>query len=158
MTHLKHSVSPSVRGPYLPTLKGSPLADYFDYDRFFHSPWGHNFPPVNVKENIKSFEIELMVPGYNKMDFNISMDEEFLTVSAEGKHEDERKEDDYTQKQFGFIEFSRSFHLPPNACRNLRPNAANTRTMPTFAISRSQKWCLKNRTSAPTTTATIAST
>jgi len=96
-------------------LKGSPLADYFDYDRFFHSPWGHNFPPVNVKENVKSFEIELMVPGYNKMDFNISMDEEFLTVSAEGKHEDERKEDDYTQKQFGFIEFSRSFHLPPNA-------------------------------------------
>ena len=115
MTHLKHSVSPSVRGPYLPTLKGSPLADYFDYDRFFHSPWGHNFPPVNVKENVKSFEIELMVPGYNKMDFNISMDEEFLTVSAEGKHEDERKEDDYTQKQFGFIEFSRSFHLPANA-------------------------------------------
>jgi len=96
-------------------LKGSPLADYFDYDRFFHSPWGHNFPPVNVKENVKSFEIELMVPGYNKMDFNISMDEEFLTVSAEGKHEDERKGDDYTQKQFGFIEFSRSFHLPANA-------------------------------------------
>jgi len=31
-------------------------------------------------------------------------------------------------------------------------------TIPTFAISRSQKWFLKNRTSTPTTTATIAST
>lgn len=112
MTHLKHSVSPSVRGPYLPTLKGSPLVDYFDYDRFFHSPWGHNFPPVNVKEDVKSFEIELMVPGYNKMDFSISIDEEFLTVSAESKHEDESKEGDYTQRQFGFSSFSRSFHLP----------------------------------------------
>ena len=114
MTHLKHSVSPSVRGPYLPILKGSPLAGFFDYDRFFHSPWGHAFPPVNVKENSKSFVIELMVPGYDKKDFNISVDEEFLTVSAENQNEDEIKED-YTQKQFGFTSFSRSFHLPPNA-------------------------------------------
>jgi hypothetical protein len=42
--------------------------------------------------------------------------------------------------------------------RNLKPNAANTRTIPTFTISRSQSWCLKNRTSTPTTTATSAST
>jgi len=115
MTHLRHSASPSVRGPYLPTLKGSPLAGYFDYDRFFHLPWGHTFPPVNVKENSKSFEIELLVPGYDKKDFIISVDEEFLTVSVESKHEEERKEGDYTQRQFGFSSFSRSFHLPPNA-------------------------------------------
>ena len=56
-----------------------------------------------------------MVPGYNKKDFNISIDEELLTVSAESKHEDEKKEDEYTQKQFGFMSFSRSFHLPENA-------------------------------------------
>jgi hypothetical protein len=42
--------------------------------------------------------------------------------------------------------------------RNLKKNAANTRTIPTLTISRSQKWCLKNRTSTPTTAATIAST
>ena len=42
--------------------------------------------------------------------------------------------------------------------RNLKPNAANTRTMPTFTINRSQSSCLKNRTSTPTTTATSAST
>jgi HSP20 family protein len=101
--------------PYLPILKGSPLTGYFDYDRFFHSPWEHHFPPVNVKENVKSFEIELMVPGYDKKDFNVSVDEEFLTVSAESKHEDEKKEEGYTQRQFGFSSFSRSFHLPENA-------------------------------------------
>jgi HSP20 family protein len=115
MTHLKHSVLHSVRAPYLPILKGSPPVGFFDYDRFFHLPWGHAFPPVNVKEDGKSFEIELMVPGYDKGDFNISVDEEFLNVSAESKHEGERKENDYTQKQFGFTSFSRSFHLPPNA-------------------------------------------
>ena len=115
MTHVKHSALPSVRGPYLPILKGSPLAGYFDYDRFFHSPWGHMFPPVNVKETGKSFEIALMVPGYDKKDFNVSVDEEFLIVSVEREHEDEKKENDYTQRQFGFSSFSRSFHLPPNA-------------------------------------------
>ena len=114
MAHVKHSVWPSVRGPVLPTLKGALLPDFFSYDRFFHSPWGHAFPPVNVKENGKSFEIELMVPGFDKKDFNISVDTEVLTVSSEGKHEEETRED-YTHRQFGPSSFSLSFHLPVNA-------------------------------------------
>jgi HSP20 family protein len=115
MTHVKQSIAHPLRGPYLPTLKGSPLAGYFDYDRFFHSPWGHTFPQVNVKETGKSFEIELSVPGYDKKDFDISVDEAYLTVLAEGNKEDEKKEDNYTQSEFGCNSFSRSFHLPPNA-------------------------------------------
>jgi HSP20 family protein len=115
MIHLKHSIPHSLRAPYLPTLKGSPLAGYFDYDRFFHSPWGHTFPQVNVKETGKSFEIELSVPGYDKKDFNISVDESYLTVLAEKNHDDEKKENNYTQSEFGFNSFSRSFHLPANA-------------------------------------------
>jgi len=115
MTHLKHSIAHSLRVPYLPTLKGSPLAGYFDYDRFFHLPWGHTFPPVNSKENGNSFEIELSVPGYDKKDFNVCVDEELLTVSAESKHQDEKKGDNYIKSEFGFNSFSRSFHLPANA-------------------------------------------
>ena len=41
---------------------------------------------------------------------------------------------------------------------NIGQNAANTRTIPMFTISRSQNRFLKNRTSTPTTTATSAST
>ena len=115
MTHLKHSIAHSLRAPYLPTLKVLPPAGYFDYDRFFHSPWGHTFPQVNVKETGKSFEIELSVPGYDKKDFNISVDEAYLTVSAESNNEDEKKEDNFTQSEFRFNSFSRSFHLPTNA-------------------------------------------
>jgi HSP20 family protein len=115
MAHAKHPFSPSVRGPYLPSLKEPPLTAYFDYDRFFHLPWGHAFPPVNVKENDKSFDIELMAPGFDKKDLNISIDEGFLTVSVESKHEDEKKENDYTKREFGSSSFSRSFHIPVNA-------------------------------------------
>ena len=115
MTHVKHSIAHSLRAPYLPTLKGAPLAGYFDYDRFFHSHLGHTFPQVNVKETGKAFEIELAVPGYDKKDFNISVDEAYLTVSAESNNEDGKKEDNYTRSEFGFNSFSHSFHLPANA-------------------------------------------
>ena len=114
MTHLKHYSSPSVRGPYLPTLKELPHVGYFDYNRFFHLPWGHEFPPVNVTETSKSFEIELIVPGYDKKDLNISVEDNFLTVSAESKRTEEKKEGKHTQKQFELNSFTRSFHLPPN--------------------------------------------
>ena len=114
MSHLKHSFSPSMRGPYLPIIKGSPLTHYFDYDRFFHSPWEHAFPPVNMTENAKAFQIELMAPGFDKNDFNISLESELLTVSVESKHAVEKKENHSTQKEFEFSSFSRSFHLPAN--------------------------------------------
>src|SRR6185437_10205505 len=48
--------------------------------------------------------------------------------------------------------------LRTNPRKIRKPNAANTRTIPTLAISRSVKWCLKNRMSTLTTTAIIAST
>ena len=92
------------------------LADLFDNDRFFASPWlsGRNMPAVNIKENEKNYEVELAVPGYDKKDFEISIDNGVLTVSAEKSEETEKKEDNYTRREFGFSSFSRSFNLPTN--------------------------------------------
>ena len=94
----------------------SMLADFFDNDRFFASPWlsGRNTPAVNIKENESSYEVELAAPGYDKKDFNISIDHGLLTVSAEKREEKEKKEDNYTRREFGFSSFSRSFNLPTN--------------------------------------------
>ena len=92
------------------------LADLFDNDRFFASPWlsGRNMPAVNIKENEKNYEVELAVPGYDRKDFEISIDNGVLTVSAEKSEETEKKEDNYTRREFGFSSFSRSFNLPTN--------------------------------------------
>lgn len=49
-------------------------------------------------------------------------------------------------------------YLRPSPRKIRKPNAANTRTIPTLAISRSVKWCLKNRMSTLTTTAISATT
>jgi HSP20 family protein len=103
-----------------PLLGGSLLSDFFDDDRFFNSPWlsGQNIPAVNVKENDKNFEIELAAPGYNKNDFNVLMEDGVLTISAERKQEEEKKEDKYTRREFGYTSFTRSFHLPKNVNEN----------------------------------------
>jgi len=92
------------------------LADLFDDDRFFASPWlsGRNMPAFNIKENEKNYEVELAVPGYDKKDFQISIDNGVLTVSGEKSEETEEKEDNYTRREFGYSLFSRSFNLPTN--------------------------------------------
>lgn len=99
-----------------PTLGGTLLSDFFDDDRFFKSPLrrGQSLPAVNVKENDKSYEVELAAPGFNKKDFNISVESGFLTVSAESNQEKEEKQDNYTRREFEYTSFSRSFNLPAN--------------------------------------------
>jgi len=71
-------------------------------------------PAVNIKENERNYEVELAVPGYDKKDFEISIDNGVLTVSGEKSEETEKKEDNYTRREFGFSSFSRSFNLPTN--------------------------------------------
>jgi HSP20 family protein len=70
---------------------------------------------VNVKEQDKTFEIELAAPGLSKKDFKVTAENGILTISSEKREEEERKEKDYTRKEFSYSSFSRSFMLPENA-------------------------------------------
>jgi len=99
-----------------PTLRGSMLSDFFDDDVFFNtaSMGRRSMPSVNIRETDKSYELEMAAPGYNKKDFNVSIDNNMLTVSAERKQEQEKSEEHYTRREFGYESFSRSFALPPN--------------------------------------------
>jgi HSP20 family protein len=96
--------------------RGSLLSNFFDDDRLHNSPWlrGESMPAVNVMENEKNFEVELAAPGFEKKDFNISLDYGVLTISGEKKQETERNEENYTRREFGYTSFSRSFNLPEN--------------------------------------------
>lgn len=97
-----------------PSLGGSLLSNFFDDDRFFSSPWlrGTEMPAVNIKEHEKDFEVELAAPGYKREDFDLSIDNGLLTISAKRKEENEHKEDQYTRREFGYSSFTRSFQLP----------------------------------------------
>lgn len=93
------------------------LSDFFDNNRFFANPtlereFSTTLPAVNIKEDTKQFDIEFAVPGFDKHDFKIDVENDVMTVSAEKK--DEKNEDNkrFTRREFSYTSFSRSFTLP----------------------------------------------
>jgi len=86
----------------------------------------HNVPPVNIKENELDFELELLVPGRIKEDFNIEIDKDVLTVATEVKSEEVKKEEKYTRREFSFKSFKRAFTLPNTIdAENIKANYEN---------------------------------
>ena len=69
-------------------------------------------PAVNVQEGEKGFTIELAVPGKSKNDFEIELDQEVLTIAAEGSNTAEESTDNFSRKEFNYASFKRSFTLP----------------------------------------------
>lgn len=67
---------------------------------------------MNVKEHDNDFEIELASPGFNKKDFEITMKDDILEISAQKDEEEEVKEDAYTRKEFNYRSFRRALQLP----------------------------------------------
>jgi len=91
------------------------LSNLFD-DDFFPVLTGRNssMPAVNIKENEKSFILELAVPGIDKKDLKIDINEDVLTISHEVKDEKEENTDGYKRKEFSYTSFCRSFYVPEN--------------------------------------------
>jgi HSP20 family protein len=71
-----------------------------------------NFPAVNIQENENAFTLEFVLPGYQKEDLEIKVENNLLTISSEKKSEGEVNEKNYTRKEFSFSSFTRSFTLP----------------------------------------------
>ncbi|HAW19127.1 MAG TPA: molecular chaperone Hsp20 [Flavobacteriales bacterium] len=69
-------------------------------------------PAVNIKEMDTQFELELSVPGFDKSDFNVRVENQKLLISAESKTENEKEMENYTRREFGYHSFQRSFALP----------------------------------------------
>lgn len=69
-------------------------------------------PPVNIRENENGFTVELMAVGLKKEDFNIEVENDLLTISAEIKVEDKQDEGKFTRREFSVTSFKRSFRLP----------------------------------------------
>jgi len=71
-----------------------------------------SIPAANIVENKDNYEISLGVPGMKKDDFNIDVEGNVLTISAEKEEKKEEKDERYSRREFNFMSFSRSFTLP----------------------------------------------
>lgn len=92
----------------------NPLSRFFDDDFWgFDELMRKSQVPVNVRENDKSYEMEVVAPGLKKEDFNVNVSDNTLTVSFDHKQEDkqESKDEGYLRHEYWQQSFSRSFTL-----------------------------------------------
>ncbi len=69
-------------------------------------------PALNIKETDDKFEIELAAPGFSKKDFNVTIDDGLLNISAEKEVKKKEEDNNYTCREFSYDSFERSVMLP----------------------------------------------
>ena len=80
-------------------------------DFFMENRW---MPAMNVKETKDHFEIDIAAPGFTKKDFEVSIENGMLKISAENKKEMEEKDENFTRREYNYSSFSRTLTLPDN--------------------------------------------
>jgi HSP20 family protein len=92
-------------------------------NKFFNDDfWGadgtssltRNQLPVNIRETDKSYEMEMVAPGFRKNDFRLNINGDMLTVSVEKKEETkegENNKEGWLRREYRMQSFSRSFTL-----------------------------------------------
>ena len=79
-------------------------------DLLIHDDW---IPAINVKEDKEHFEIEVSAPGFSKKDFEVTINDDVITISAENKKLEESSEEHYSRKEFFYNSFNRSCKSKP---------------------------------------------
>ncbi|WP_406683530.1 Hsp20/alpha crystallin family protein [Seonamhaeicola sp. MEBiC1930] len=99
-------LSPMSERLFSPNFK---FDDIFENDFFTEDSL---MPAMNVIEHENNFEVEFAVPGFNKNDFEVSIEDDILHVSAKKELEETKEEDNYSRKEFSYKSFKRSCRLP----------------------------------------------
>lgn len=74
-------------------------------------------PDFNVYENEKEFVVEAAVPGLEKKDFNIEVNDNILEISSQKEVKEEKNEDKFYYRGFCYGSFKKSYSLPDNVDR-----------------------------------------
>jgi HSP20 family protein len=78
---------------------------------------GYNFltkqgyVPVNIKETVDGYTLEVVAPGFEKTDFKVNLDNNVLTISAEKKSEEKIENEKQIRKEYNYRSFKRSFTI-----------------------------------------------
>ena len=80
-------------------------------NNFFGSNIYNDIPPYNIIQTDKEFLIEFSVPGFNKKDFSIEVEENNLKVSKLSS-ENDKLENKFYKRQFNYSQFEKYFTIP----------------------------------------------
>ena len=87
-------------------------------DSFDHAParWRDAIqkwsPAVDISEDKDNVYVDVEIPGMNKEDIKVSLENNVLSLKGEKKHEKEVREEDYHRWERRSGSFARAFELP----------------------------------------------
>lgn len=85
------------------------------FEDFINNLFGSNIyndiPPYNIVDNDKEFLIEFSVPGFDKKDFLLEVEENNLKVSKLSS-KDNKPENNFFKRQFNYSQFEKNFTIP----------------------------------------------
>ena len=97
------------QSPFFPSL----VDDFINTDWNLNVPnYSSTLPAVNIKELDAQYEIELAVPGLQKDNFEIEVEDGILSISASHEEEQHNEKGKFTRREFSYNSFRRSFTLP----------------------------------------------
>lgn len=68
-------------------------------------------PPVNIIGKESIYSVEMLVPGYSKSDFKVTLEGNVLTIAAESKLEEINEDEKVIRREFSMKAFKRSFTI-----------------------------------------------
>jgi len=109
----------SALNDFVPTSFGNLIDRFFNESATRAGGSAYSFVPrVDIVEAEKAFEIHVAVPGMNKEDFKLDLNDSLLTISGERKFTKEKKDNSFHSIETQYGSFSRSFTLPENVDAN----------------------------------------
>jgi HSP20 family protein len=82
--------------------------DLLTSNSFFTHDWN---PAVDIIENNDNYIMKAEIPGMNKDDVKITLEDNILTIRGEKKNEGEKKEGNYHRIERSYGSFERSFTI-----------------------------------------------
>ena len=96
-------------------------SDLFDIEGIFENLFNDKFFPglyknsaqmkVDIKENEQAYVIEAELPGVNKDEVNLQIDEDRLTISVEKKEQKDEENGNYIRRERSYSTMTRSFAI-----------------------------------------------
>ncbi|HEX3020683.1 MAG TPA: Hsp20/alpha crystallin family protein [Chitinispirillaceae bacterium] len=96
------------------TLSGL-LDEFFNdsgYEAIDRNILGNNWPKVDIMENNNDYILRADLPGMEKGDFNISVENGVLSIEGEKKGVHKEQKSNYYHLECSYGKFKRSFSLP----------------------------------------------
>ena len=90
-----------------------PRKIFFDdfFDDFIPTFKQDNNMKCDIYEKDDKYFIEMDIPGYDKEDISIDVDNEYLTISASKENKIDEEDKNYIRKERSYSKMSRSFYI-----------------------------------------------